>query len=193
MEFKEERYMTFGEKLQRLRKEQNWTQEELAEKLMVSRQALSKWESGAAIPDTENVIQISRLFGVSIDYLLNDTYQKEEDVSPSNPKDPMHDVFKWSFSYFRILAGAYMVGISLLVLLILCILGSVLNPSYVEIPNGEEWVRMYDGVWGFLRVYHLEWLFVLCIVTSVIGILLIVWSKITKLYQTWRQKKSFKE
>ena len=163
--------MTFGEKLQRLRKEQNWTQEELAEKLMVSRQALSKWESGAAIPDTENVIQISRLFSVSIDYLLNDAYQKEEDVSPSNPNDPMHDVFKWSFSYFRILAGAYMVGISLLVLLILCILGSV----------------MCDGAFGFFRLYNLEWLFILCVTVCIVGILLVFWSKMCKCLKKWKQ------
>lgn len=62
--------MTFGEKLQALRKAQGWSQEELAQRINVSRQALSKWESGASVPDTENVIALSRLFGVSTDYLL---------------------------------------------------------------------------------------------------------------------------
>lgn len=62
--------MTFGEKLQALRKARGWSQEELATQINVSRQALSKWESGASVPDTENVITLSRLFGVTTDYLL---------------------------------------------------------------------------------------------------------------------------
>ena len=64
--------MTFGEKLQTLRKARGWSQEELAQQINVSRQALSKWESGASVPDTENVVALSRLFGVPIDYLLLD-------------------------------------------------------------------------------------------------------------------------
>ena len=62
--------MEFGEKLQMLRKARGWSQEELSQQINVSRQALSKWESGASIADTENVIALSRLFGVSTDYLL---------------------------------------------------------------------------------------------------------------------------
>jgi len=62
--------MEFGEKLQMLRKARGWSQEELAQRINVSRQALSKWESGASIADTENVVALSRLFGVSTDYLL---------------------------------------------------------------------------------------------------------------------------
>ena len=62
--------MSFGEKLQALRKARGWSQEELAGQIHVSRQTLSKWESGGAVPDTENVIALSRLFGVSTDYLL---------------------------------------------------------------------------------------------------------------------------
>lgn len=64
--------MTFGEKLQTLRKAQGWSQEELAARIGVSRQALSRWESGASVPDTENVVALSRLLGVSTDYLLLD-------------------------------------------------------------------------------------------------------------------------
>lgn len=64
--------MKLGEKLQRLRKQGGLSQEELAGRLGVSRQAVSKWELGEAIPDTDNVVQLSRLFGVSCDYLLRD-------------------------------------------------------------------------------------------------------------------------
>ena len=72
--------MTFGEKLQQLRRERGWSQEELAAHIPISRQAISKWESGAAMPDTENVVAISRLFGVSTDYLLHDDYAGDQDI-----------------------------------------------------------------------------------------------------------------
>ena len=69
--------MTFGEKLLELRKQNNFSQEELAEKLGVSRQAISRWESGETMPDSPNLLQISNLFGVSADYLLRDDYKNE--------------------------------------------------------------------------------------------------------------------
>ena len=64
--------MIFSEKLQLIRKNQGLTQEELAEKLDVSRQAVAKWESGQVYPDICNLIQISNLFNVTVDYLVRD-------------------------------------------------------------------------------------------------------------------------
>lgn len=64
--------MLFNEKLKMLRKENNLTQEELAEKLNVSRQAITKWESGEGTPDIENLKQISRLFDITIDELVKE-------------------------------------------------------------------------------------------------------------------------
>ncbi len=64
--------MTFGEKLSRLRRERNYTQEQLAERLGVSRQTVSKWESNVAFPETEKLIRISEIFDCSLDYLLKD-------------------------------------------------------------------------------------------------------------------------
>ena len=60
--------MTIGEKIQRCRKGQKMSQEELAGKLGVSRQAVSKWELNESIPDTENVIELGKIFGVSLDH-----------------------------------------------------------------------------------------------------------------------------
>lgn len=77
--------MLFNEKLKMLRKESGLTQEELAEKLNVSRQAITKWESGDGTPDIENLKQISILFNTRIDELVkedkNVTIQKEENYS----------------------------------------------------------------------------------------------------------------
>ena len=62
--------MLLGEKLRKLRIARQLSQEQLAEKLQVSRQAISKWELGESMPDTENLILLSKFYGVSIDYLL---------------------------------------------------------------------------------------------------------------------------
>lgn len=72
--------MTLGEKLQKLRKDQKMSQEELASKITVSRQAVSKWELNEALPDTENLIQLSKVLGVSIDYLLNNEIENIEET-----------------------------------------------------------------------------------------------------------------
>ena len=63
--------MTFAEKLQKLRKQNGLSQERLAEKLNVSRQAVSKWEMGT-IPDMENMVKLGRYFDCSLDYLMKD-------------------------------------------------------------------------------------------------------------------------
>lgn len=73
--------MSFGENLKNVRKQRNITQEELAEILGVSRQAISKWESDNGYPETEKLLLISRTLNISLDYLLNDAsvlQEKEE-------------------------------------------------------------------------------------------------------------------
>ena len=73
--------MIFADKLIRLRKKNGWSQEELAEKLNVSRQAVSKWEGAQTVPELEKLLQMSALFGVTTDYLLKDELEQEEYVS----------------------------------------------------------------------------------------------------------------
>lgn len=72
--------MKLPNKIIKLRKENGWSQEELAEKLDVSRQAISRWENGTALPDAQNVLQISKLFHVTTDYLLNEDYESDDDI-----------------------------------------------------------------------------------------------------------------
>ena len=73
--------MKLSDKLITLRKENGWSQEDFAEKLDVSRQAISRWENGTALPDAQNILQISKLFNVTADYLLNDDYNEEANIS----------------------------------------------------------------------------------------------------------------
>ena len=72
--------MKLPDKIIKLRKENGWSQEDFAEKLNVSRQAISRWENGTALPDAQNILQISEQFHVSTDYLLNEDYKSDRDI-----------------------------------------------------------------------------------------------------------------
>ena len=78
--------MILADKIIDLRKKAGWSQEELAEKLGVSRQSVSKWEGAQSIPDMNKILQLSELFGVSTDYLLKDSMEAAETV-PSQDTD----------------------------------------------------------------------------------------------------------
>lgn len=78
--------MKCGEKIAKLRKENNLTQEQFAELLNVSRQAVSKWESCSSFPDTEKLIRMSKLFSCSVDYLLKDEIENK-DINQTQESD----------------------------------------------------------------------------------------------------------
>ncbi|MBA2874546.1 helix-turn-helix domain-containing protein [Thermaerobacillus caldiproteolyticus] len=67
-----------GEQLKYLRKQQNWTQEELAQRLNISRSQISKWENGELLPDVQSLEKLSNLYGVSIDFLIGRQTNKKE-------------------------------------------------------------------------------------------------------------------
>ena len=72
--------MILVEKISEERKKNGWSQEELAEKLSVSRQSVSKWESGQSVPDLNRILEMARIFGVTTDYLLKDEIEEAENV-----------------------------------------------------------------------------------------------------------------
>lgn len=69
--------MNLSEKIIALRKKQGWSQEELAGRLEISRQSISKWESGASTPELDKIVRLSELFGVTADYLLKEGVEEE--------------------------------------------------------------------------------------------------------------------
>lgn len=77
--------MNFADKLRELRTNNRYSQEQLAEKLCVSRQAISKWETGESLPDIDKAMMISDFFGVTMDYLLKD----KENIQEIQPNDNM--------------------------------------------------------------------------------------------------------
>ena len=80
--------MILADKIIEERKKNGWSQEELANKLGVSRQAVSKWESAGSIPDLQRILQMSELFGVTTDYLLKD----EIEEAPLNEYDESNTI-----------------------------------------------------------------------------------------------------
>lgn len=83
--------MTLGEKLAMHRKQNNYTQEQLAELLGVSRQAVSKWESDLAYPETDKLIKLSEMYGCSLDYLMKDIQEPAQQPDAPRPRR------KWYF------------------------------------------------------------------------------------------------
>ena len=88
--------MTLGEKIKEARKAAGLTQEQLAQKLIISRQAITKWEADKGIPDTQNLKTLSKLLGVSVDYLLDDG----QDFTSNVIKEPI-DLEKYGKKRFN--------------------------------------------------------------------------------------------
>ena len=143
-----------SEKLYKLRKNSGLSQEQLAEQLNVSRQAISKWESGTAVPESEKLITISNYFGVSVDYLLKD---EEDQVKPTgsiteeNPKT---------------IAGI-IICIAGIISMVIWGLLSIFSPEASDQIRGSSMITI-DGNGIFL---------ILCVVAIVVGAGLLLKSK----------------
>ena len=108
--------MKFCEKLYEVRKKAGMTQNDLAEKLNVSRQAVSRWEMGTAMPDVENLVAMSDLFEVSLDYLLKDTVSSQSHVDEmiSQPEESDSHESAQKGSWLLLPIATPLVGLSLL-------------------------------------------------------------------------------
>lgn len=166
--------MTLGKKLQLLRKARGMSQEQLAEELGVSRQAVSKWELDATLPDTANVIALGKIFGVTTDYLL------VEDAAAK----PVYDVSRKERNP-KVIVGAIMGVFGALGWFLAYIVSrftEVMIPYTYRDEFGEVWTT-YDSTRTdvnfalFIEEYHLKGLLVALAVLSVIGIILVCWDK----------------
>ena len=84
--------MTLGEKIARQRKELNYTQEQLADILGVSRQSISKWESDIAYPETDKLIELGKLFDCSMDYLLKEEVTEKSGAQTSDFAEKIKEI-----------------------------------------------------------------------------------------------------
>lgn len=84
--------MDFSEKLKEIRKNEGLSQEQLAEKIGVSRQAITKWETGKGLPDIENMVIIAEIFKTTLDELLRDSAAKQEKKTPVFVSETIYDI-----------------------------------------------------------------------------------------------------
>ena len=103
--------MKLSEKIIQLRKVNSWSQEELAEKMEVSRQAISRWENATALPDSNNLLQLSKLFNVTADYLLNEDYTSDNDIPCLKEASEALDEKKKDYGKLSLIASiAFLLG-----------------------------------------------------------------------------------
>ncbi len=115
--------MILADKIIELRKRNGWSQEELAEQLNVTRQSVSKWEGAQSAPDLDKILQLSRMFGVSTDYLLKDELEVGEQTGETAPDSPARRVSLAEASEFLALKQATAGWIAFAVFL--CVLSPV--------------------------------------------------------------------
>ncbi len=136
--------MILADKIVRLRKKNGWSQEELAEKMNVSRQAVSKWESAQSIPDLEKILQLGTLFGVTTDYLLKDDIEDEEFTDASSDTTVKKITIEEANTYleqrksasWRIALATFLCILSPITLIVLSTLSELSNPIITETTAG---------------------------------------------------------
>ena len=110
---KGESRMKLNEKIYQLRKQSAMSQDEVAEKINVSRQALSRWENGTAQPSADNIVEISKLFGVTTDFLLNNDYQNDEDIPVVKEVKKVNHILRANLIKAAIISQACMLNIAI--------------------------------------------------------------------------------
>ena len=136
--------MNFSDNLIKLRKGKSWSQEDLAEKLGISRQAVSKWEVGTSKPDIDNIIKISKLFEVSIDELVNNEIVRTEAISINVKRKSKKDVLLvWLRRIVIVLAIIYFINVIYKFAMLFTITQAELQ--YKELDNYHYVITKYDN------------------------------------------------
>lgn len=164
--------MNLAEKILKLRKQYNLSQEQLAEKLGISRQSISKWESGQSIPELDKIVQISEIFGVSTDYLLRNT----EDCPKKTTQFDNNYKTHYSKKKIRIIISIICISFSFLSIFVMWIISKI-NPAPIVYYNSttEKWLV---GFRNFLWAHDLESFYYIDWIIAVIGVVLLFYDKL---------------
>lgn len=168
-----------NENIKTIRKSKGLSQEELAVKLNVVRQTVSKWEQGTAVPDTDNIVQLSELFGVTTDYLIKDNLDCDEDI-PAVARTAA-SVRKAEQSRQLLIAGIVTLVLGVIIISVLLTLSQVIEsyqkvtydhgPMMEMLPDGTTQISdehrmattrvpVYSFI-PFLNTYYLHWVLVI--------------------------------
>lgn len=140
--------MILADKLAQLRKKNGWSQEELAERMDVTRQSVSKWESGQSVPDLEKVLKLSELFGVSTDYLLKEDIEEAENINYTKDNSVRKVSMEEANTFLKVNAGT---SKSMTIAVFLCIISPIAlivlgaasqNPKYGLSENVASGIGM---------------------------------------------------
>lgn len=135
--------MNFSENLIKLRKGKGWSQEDLADKLNISRQAVSKWEVGSSKPDIDNIIKLSKLFNITIDELVNNQITETEAISIKVKKETKaKKALIWLRRIMIALVIIYVVNTIYKFSLLLAITSA--EKKYQELNNYHYVITKYD-------------------------------------------------
>ena len=137
--------MTFAEKLAKLRRSQNYTQEQFADLLGVSRQSVSKWENGTAYPETEKLIKIGEMFDCSIDYLLKDSIEEPTpNLQPAPLPETKPKKRRWAIA--AVAAAALAITVAILVIIFIPRRATVTIRSTYCSDDGNEYEITYKEI-----------------------------------------------
>lgn len=147
--------MKLSEKLYSLRKKSGLSQEQLAEQLNVSRQAISKWESGVSVPESEKLIVISFYFNVSVDYLIKDDIENPDSIEVTTRVNKTDIIVKY-------------IGLGFCILGFICLIVwgivMIVNPSFSDSIANSSMITI-DGR-GILLI--------VCLALVAIGVILLL-------------------
>lgn len=171
--------MTFSQKLQNLRKQHAFSQEQLAEKLSVSRQAVSKWEVGEAVPETENIILLSKIFSVSTDYLLLDELEEPLALLPVQVTAAKKEE---KIKKPALITGVIFTVVGSVCILVLWVLSTMIEsfvPASVADEFGTIWYTTQVGYsfWPFIERFKLQAIFFLGCLVLLVGVILLFYYK----------------
>ena len=147
--------MELKDKLQLLRKQNGYSQEQLADKIGIARQTISKWETGTAVPESEKLVAISNYFGVSVDYLLKDDEEGKTKATDSEIEEKP-----------KMVAGI-IICIAGIVSMVIWGLLSIFSPEASDQISDSSMITI-DGNGIFL---------ILCVVAIIVGASLLLKSK----------------
>ena len=183
--------MTFSEKLFMLRTENNITQSKLASEMNVSRQSVSKWELGEAVPEMKNIKKLSAIFGVNVEFLLNDNLDKCDLITKnefSEPEKTNSDIHNFKN---QIIISYVLISVGLIIIIALSVLSTICI-SYTEIEKesdtsqisfvdssdssdfqNETYTELIEsrGLVSFLSTYHLSIVFIFAVFMVIFGLI----------------------
>lgn len=182
--------MKFGEKLQALRRAKGLSQEQLSEALGVTRQAVSKWELNASMPDVEKLLALSDFFQVSTDYLLKETIQMPEPVAPpafaAAPR-------RTQCVNVKLLVGGILTGVSSLALFIVWVLSRVYPVTYIRENRVAGYTQVWTGYGGFVESHVLWPLTKSCWILLIAGLVLLFWKPLDRRFSLSARWQAFCE